>query len=89
MCTKCSLPQDIEQNWGNTEQTSTALVRMAYTHEHSIFLAQGLQNWCVGRLREPEEQEVGYDITSPRNVRDATPKKSHQHGCLTVEPTDM
>lgn len=34
----------------------------------------------VGRLYE--KQEVRCEIFSPRNVRETTPEKSRQHGCL-------
>ena len=30
-----------------------------------------------------KEQEICYETVSPKNVREATPVKSHQHGCLS------
>lgn len=36
----------------------------------------------LGKIVEQEEQEVCCKTVSPRNVKEATPMKSHQHGCL-------
>lgn len=35
----------------------------------------------VKRLK-PKEQEVHYEVVFPRQLREAAPGKSHQHGCL-------
>jgi hypothetical protein len=43
------------------------------------------QECCDGRSGETvkqNEQGVCCEILSPRNVREASPVKSHQHGCL-------
>ena len=40
------------------------------------------------RAQEPEEQKVCSEIVSPRNFREATPMKSHQHGCLNKDETN-
>lgn len=44
------------------------------------------------RLSNPEQQEVGCEI-SPKNVREATPRKYYQYGhlnktCTSMTPTD-
>lgn len=35
-------------------------------------------------LKELEKQQVHCEIVSPRNSREATPMRSHQHGCQNM-----
>lgn len=42
----------------------------------------------AGRLSNPEQQEVCCEISSPKNVREATPRKSYQHVRLNKYDTN-
>lgn len=78
----------------NTPQTITEnhkqqKCREQVMHVQHNFCTLGSQTESKREWKHSKNRKISYKISSPRNVKEVVPKKSHQHCCLNKTRTTM